>query len=225
MSGAVEKKQIEGFNKLGAYTIPIIAVVAWIVGLSYCSYIGGGWGDIEYGDFATHPTMMLTAFLLVGSIAVCCYKFCTDLGISHNIAKWIHIGLNTLIVLFAWMGWDIIYELHESKHSHYKGSHSRVGIFTIGLWSIYYVAGFYVFFAAPSDQMVKSLEFYRAAGIMCIILAMWTAALGLMWEEYSYDDDRDAYGRSRSGVVVGGLMLIIFLIVGMLSYSRSLLPK
>jgi len=218
-------KQIESFNKLGAYTIPIIAVVSWVVGLSYCSYVGGGWDDIEYGDFTTHPTLMLTAFLLVGSMAVSCFKICLLLGISHNTAKWIHVGLNTLIILFAWLGWNVIYQLHESAGSHYKGSHSRIGIFTMGLWCLYYVAGLYIFFAAPAGEMVKLLELYRVAGILCIILGMWTAALGMMWNEYTYNSDRDEYGRSRSGIVVGSVMLIIFLIFGMLTYSRSFLLK
>jgi len=225
MSGVNPKKQIESFNKLGAFTIPVIAVVSWVTGLSYCAYIGGGWDDIEYGDFATHPTLMLTAFLLVGSMSVSSHKLCELFGISYDKAKWIYVSLNTLIMLFAWLGWNVIYQLHESKHSHYKSSHSRIGIMTMGLWCIFYVLGLYIYFCAPQDKVAWYLEHHRVSGVALIILGLWTAALGVIYEEYTFDSDREAYERARSGVVLGGMMLIIFLIVGMLYYSRTLLPK
>jgi len=207
------------FNKFGAYTIPVIAVIAWAFGMSYCAYIGGGWNDIEYGDFATHPTLMLTAFLLVGSFSVCSYKLCEYAGLKYGTE--IQIGLNTLVVVLAWLGWYVIFELHSAAGSHYKGSHSRLGCFVLIIWSIYYVMGFYVHCIIDT---VRSKEIYRACGIMAVVVAMWTAALGVMWEEYTFDSERYMYERARSGAVVGGIMLIIFLIVGMFMFAR-MLPK
>jgi len=218
------KKQIESFNKFGAYTIPLIAVVSWIVGLSYCSYIGGGWDDIEYGDFATHPTLMLTAFLLVGSFSVTCYKLCTYFGISHDKAVLIRLCLNVLIIILAWLGWYVMWVLHNAAGSHYKGSHSRLGIFVLIVWSIYVVLGFYALFV-PEEKKLIFEDKYSVGGQLCVVVALWTAALGVMWEEYAFNSILDEYGRSRSGVVEGGIMLIIFLIVGMLFYARTLLPK
>jgi len=222
--GGDAKKQIESFNKIGAYTIPIIAFASWAVGMSYCAYIGGGWNDIEYGDFATHPTLMLSAFLMVGSLSVCCYHLCKYFGIAHDMAVLIRIGLNALVVTLAWLGWYVIWTLHNSGGSHYKGSHSRIGIFVLCLWNVYFVVGFYTFFVAEKNK-VKFEELYRVAGIISIVVALWTAALGIMWEEYSYDSARDEYERSRSATVIGGILLVIFLIVGMLMYARTLLPK
>lgn len=218
------KAQIESFNKIGAYTIPIIAFVSWVVGMSYCAYIGGGWNDIEFGDFATHPTLMLTAFLMVGSLSVCCYKLCTYFGISHDTAVMIRIVLNALVVSLAWTGWWVIWTLHNAGGSHYKGSHSRIGIFVLGLWSVYFVAGFFTFYVDGNNK-VRFEELYRVVGIMSIVIALWTAALGVMWEEYAYDAALNSYERARSATVVGGILAIIFLIIGMLVYARTLLPK
>jgi len=224
MSVITEKtpvEQIKCFNKFGAYTIPLVAIVAWAVGMSYCAYIGGGWDNIVFGDFATHPTLMLSAFLLVGSFSVCCMQICTYIGLELETAKIIHITLNTLVITLAWLGWYVIFELHSAAGSHYKGSHSRLGIFVLIIWSIYYVLGFGGYFI----YKVKFEELYRVFGLCCVVVAMWTASLGVMWEEYSFDADRDEYERSRSGVVVGGILLTIFLIVGMLMYARTLLTK
>jgi len=212
------EEQMKCFQKYGVYTIPIVAIVAWATGMSYCGYIGGGWNYIVYGDFATHPALMLTAFLLMGSFSVTCQQFLRYMGCdSKKTRQNIQLIVNTLVMIFAWMGWYVIYELHASAGSHYKGSHSRLGIFVMIIWSIYYVMGFYIYWFLDSP---KSDELYRACGIMAVVLSMWTAALGAMWEEYNYDPDRTEYGRSRSGVVVGGILLIIFLIVGMLMYAR-----
>jgi len=214
-------EQIECFNKTGAYTIPIIAIATWGVGMSYSAYVGGGWDNIVFGDFATHPAMMLSAFLLVGSFSVCCLQLCQYMGLEYEFAKIIHISLNTLVLILAWLGWWVVWTLHNSS-SHYKGSHSRLGIFVLGIWSLYYVMGFASYFIVDK---VKFEELYRAFGISCVVVAIWVAALGVMWNEYSYDADLDEYERSRSGSVVGGILLIIFLIVGMLMYARTLLPK
>lgn len=211
-------EQMKCFAKFGAYTIPIIAIITWAVGISYCGYIGGGWNYIVYGDFATHPTLMLTAFLLVGSFSVVCQQFLRHVGVECKKTRQnIQLILNTLVMIFAWMGWWVIYELHAEAGSHYKGSHSRIGIFVLIIWSIYYLMGFYIFWFHDTP---KNDELYRACGIMAVVVAMWTAALGAMWYEYNYDPDRIEYERSRSGVVVGGIMLIVFLIVGMLMYAR-----
>jgi len=223
-SGVDPVKQIECFNKCGAFTIPIVALISWIVGLSYCSYIGGGWDNIEYGDFATHPTLMLTAFLMVGSLSVTCCQICTYIGISHDLAVLIRLGFNLLIITLAWLGWYVMWVLHNAAGSHYKGTHSRLGLFVLIIWSIYVVAGLYELYV-PEKKKVMFEEKYRVGGIMCIVVALWTAAMGVMWEEYVFDSIRDEYGRSRSGVVEGGIMLVIFLIVGMLMYARTLLPK
>lgn len=223
-SGVNPKEQIESYNKCGAFTIPIVAVIAWGVGLSYCSYIGGGWDNIEYGDFATHPTLMLSAFLMVGSLSVTCYKICTYFGIAHDTAVLIRLVLNCLIISLAWAGWYVMWVLHNIGGSHYKGSHSRLGLFVLIIWSIYILVGFYSLFIAEEKKVIFE-DKYRVGGIMCIVVALWTSALGVMWEEYNFNDIRDEYGRSRSGVVEGGIMLVIFLIVGMLMYARTLLPK
>jgi len=223
-AGVNPKEQMESYNKFGAFTIPIVAVVSWIVGLSYCSYIGGGWDNIEYGDFATHPTLMLSAFLMVGSLSVTCYKLCTLFGIPHDVAVLIRLCLNVLIVTLAWLGWYVMWVLHNAAGSHYKGSHSRLGLFVLCIWSIYVTVGCYGL-CVPEQNKVIFEDKYQVGGIMCIVVAMWTAALGVMWEEYAFDSIRDEYGRSRSGVVEGGIMLVIFLIVGMLMYARTLLPK
>jgi len=220
----VAKAQIERFNKFGAYTIPIIAFVAWVVGMSYCAYIGGGWDKIKFGDFATHPTLMLTAFLMVGSLSVCCYQLCRYFSISHDIAVLIRIVLNALVVSLAWAGWWVMWTLHNAAGSHYKGSHSRIGIFVLGLWSAYFVAGFLTF-CVDGKNKVRFEELYRAVGIMSIVVALWTAALGVMWEEYSFDSANTEYERARSATVIGGILAVIFLIVGMLMYARTLLPK
>jgi len=222
--GASPKEQIETFNKFGAYTIPIIAFVTWAVGMSYCAYLGGGWDNIQYGDFATHPTLMLSAFLMVGSLSVCCYQLCKCIGISHDIAVWIRTGLNALVVTLAWLGWYVIWTLHNSGGSHYKGSHSRIGIFVLIIWNIYFVVGFYAFFVADKRKVIFE-ELYRAGGIMCIVVALWTVALGIMWKEYDYDSELNEYERSRSSTVMGGILLTIFLIIGMLMYARTLLTK
>jgi len=221
--GVDPKEQIESFNKFGAYTIPVIALVGWSVGLGYSSYIGGGWDNIVYGDFATHPALMLSAFLMVGSLSVTCYKNCTYLGISHEIAVLIRLSMNVLIVTLAWFGWYVMWVLHNSS-SHYKGSHSRLGIFVLIIWSIYVVVGFYALFV-PEQNKLTFEDKYQVGGILCIVVALWTAALGVMWEEYAFDSIRDSEGRAESGVVMGSLMLVIFLIVGMLIYARTLLPK
>jgi len=215
------KEKIEGLNKIGAYTIPIIAIVSWAVGMVYCGYAGGGWSSVEYGDFVTHPAMMLTGFLLVGSLCVICFNLCRDLGIPEQTAKWIHITLNTVVVVFVWLGWDIIFELHSAAGAHYKGSHSRIGIFALCLWSVYYVAGIYVFVCAPQSKAPVLLEVHRVMGLLVIILALYTAALGLMWNEYTFDSERDEYGRATSGVVLGGLLVVSFFIV-ITFYARTL---
>lgn len=220
-----KEKQIGFLNKLGAYSIPLIAIVAWIVGICYFIHIGGGSGNIEFGDFATHPIFMATAFLLLGNFSVCCQPLCEDLGISQGTAKWIHISLNTLVLIFAWIGWGVIYELHNKSDSHYKGSHSRVGIFTISMWIVYYISGFFILFFAPKKRLETLHDVHYIFGTMCIILALWTIALGLMWEEYSYDKVEDGFARRFSCTVLVGLMLMIFIIFGMFKFGRMLLPK
>jgi len=223
-AGVNPKKQIESFNKFGAYTIPIVAVVTWSVGLAYSSYIGGGWDNIVYGDFATHPALMLSAFLMVGSLSVTCYKLCTYCGISHDVAVLIRLCLNVLIVTLAWLGWYVMWALHNAAGSHYKGSHSRLGLFVLIIWSIYVVTGFYALSVSGPNKMIFE-DKYQLFGVMCIVIAMWTAAMGVMWEEYAFDSITDEYGRGTSGAVEGGFLVVIFLIVGMLYYARTLLPK
>jgi len=218
------KKQIESMNKLGIYTIPIIAIVAWATGMSYFGDIEGGWHGVEWGDFALHPTFMVTGFLLFGSLTVISYRICRIFGFSHDIALWIYMLLNSIALGFIWMGWEIIWWRHNSS-THYNGSHSRVGIFAIILWCIYYVTAFYIFFLAAKEKVVSYMEVHQAFGMICIILGLWTIGLGLLWEEYSFDADRDVYARSRSGVVVGGVLMLIFLIFGLMMYARMLLPK
>lgn len=222
---ARQEKQIACFNKLGAYTIPILAIASWFVAMVYFVYLGGGWDSVAMGDFATHPIFMVTAFLLLGTFSVTCYRFCDDFGIPYDTARWIYISINSLVLLFAWMGWGVIYELHTNSGSHYKGSHSRVGVFTIAMWIVHYISGFCIFFFSSTKRNETMLDVHHIFGTMCIILALWTIALGLMWEEYDYDSTDDVYGRTRSGVVMGSVMLIIILVFGMMKYGRMLLPN
>jgi len=220
-----KEKQIDCLNKWGAYIVPFIAIVAWIVGMSYFFYIGGGFSSVEFGDFATHPIFMSTAFLLFGTLTVSCHRICEDLGFSLETAKWIQISLNTLVLVFAWTGWEIIYELHNSSAVHYKGSHSRVGVFALSMWVVHYISGFLILFCVPEKRIETMLDIHYIFGTMCIIVALWTIALGLMWEEYSYDADQDGYGRSTSGIIMGCVMLLILLIFGMLKFGRMLVPN
>jgi len=231
-NGWTPVEEIKCFNKCGALTIPIVVIITWSIGISYCGYIGGGWNSIEFGDFATHPTFMLTAFLLFGSLAISCRELCKHFEnqFSEQVAIHIHMSLNTLATVFGWIGWYIIYELHKTAGSHYKGSHSRIGIFALCLWTTYWLMGLF-HYVPPCSQTVNPTkggvqfeQLYRAGGICCIIVTIWAAALGAMWEEYSFDIARNEYERSRSGVVLGGILLIIFLVVGMLMYARTLLP-
>jgi len=219
-----KEKQINCLNIFGAYSVSLIALAAWFVAMSYFCYIGGGIYNIAFGDFATHPAFMVTAFLLLGTLSVTCYRICEDLGISQETTKWIHIFLNTLVLGFAWTGWEIIYELHNSSASHYKGSHSRVGVFTLCMWVVYYICDFCIL-CAPEKRLETMLDVHFIFGTMCIILALWTIALGLMWEEYSYDAAEDGYARATSGTVMGIILLMIFLIYGMMTFARILLPK
>jgi len=220
-----QEKQIHFLNKLGAYSIPLIAIVAWVVAMTYFFYIGGGLSNTQFGDFATHPMFMATAFLLLGSFSVCCQRICEDFGVSQETAKWIHVSLNTFVLVFAWTGWQVIFELHNSSGSHYKGSHSRVGVFTISMWAVYYVSGFLILFCTPQKRLEAMLDVHYIFGTMCIILALWTIALGLMWEEYSYDDAEDGYGRLTSCAVMISVILLIFVIFGMFKFGRMLVPK
>jgi len=222
-------EEIKCFNNCGAFTIPIVAVIGWSIGMSYCGYIGGGWNSIEFGDFATHPAFMLTAFLLFGALAISCRQICQFFGYAETAAIHVHMFLNTVVALFGWIGYYIILELHNTAGSHYKGSHSRIGIFALCLWTTYWLFGLLQYgpCSEPSNPTKKQVTYeqvYRAGGICCIVVAMWAASLGAMWEEYTFDVARNEYERSRSGVVIGSIMLLIFLIVGMLMYARTLLP-
>jgi len=229
--GPVE--EIKCFNRCGTYAIPIVAIITWSLGISYAGYIGGGWNSIEFGDFATHPVFMLTGFLLFGSFAITCRQYCSYFGdkISEQTAIHIHMFLNTVVTIFVWIGWYIIYCLHVTSGSHYKGSHSRIGIFALCLWTAYWLFGLFQYLnpcsttGIPTKTGLQFEQIYRAAGICCVIVAVWAAALGAMWEEYSFDVARNEYERSRSGVVIGGIMLVIFLIFGMQMYARTLLPS
>jgi len=222
--GGNAKQQIVSVNKFGVYTIPIIAVVSWAVGMSYCAYLGGGWDDIKYADFVSHPTLMLSAFLLVGSLSVSSYRLCILYGLSHDMAVSIRKVLNLVVVTIAWFGWYVVWNIHNKSGIHYKSSHSRIGIFVLCLWSIYLFVGFFSSCVAEKRKVIFE-ELYRVAGIMCIVGALWTAALGMMWEEYGFDQPNIEYERSRSATVIGGLLIVIFLIVGTLMYARTLLPK
>ena len=199
--------------------------------MAYFCYIGGGITSIVFGDFASHPMCMATAFLLFGTLSVASSGICAEHDVDPDKAKWIHIVLNTIVLVFAWTGWEVIYELHNSSGSHYKGSHSRVGVFTLCMWVVYYISDFCILIFAPKQKLetkqannrLETLQdVHFIFGTMCIILAMWTMALGLMWEEYSYDVDEDTYARLTSDAVMISIMLIIFLIFGMMTFGRIL---
>merc|ERR1719245_171344 len=110
---AIEKKKrhIEILNSIGAYGIPVFAIMAYCVGLSFFAYIGGGFSEISYGDFATHPMFMSTAFLLLGPCAVVMYRLLPN----HTAAKIVHSLLQLLAVVFAWIGFSIIWILHAES--------------------------------------------------------------------------------------------------------------
>merc|ERR1712150_148499 len=107
------------------------------------------------------------------------------------------------------------------------GSHSKIGIFTLCVYTLYFLMGLGVFVCGSATAKTSYHQTHLALGQFCVILGLWTVALGVMWEEYDggYDSDYDEYARSRSGVVLGSILLIVGMIVGGLFYARTLLPK
>uniref|UniRef100_A0ACD6AA67 Uncharacterized protein n=1 Tax=Avena sativa TaxID=4498 RepID=A0ACD6AA67_AVESA len=173
---------------LGARTLAVhlLAVTATALVLLWCIGFRGGLAFRSANKqqiFNVHPPLMLIGFLVIGGEAILAYRVPLRSTATRAARKKAHLAMHALALAVAGVGVYAVFKYHaETKIPNLYSLHAWLGIATVALYAVQWLAGFLAFFfpgAAPETRRA-AVPWHAVAGILVFALAVGTAQLGFL---------------------------------------------
>ncbi|KAK3120780.1 hypothetical protein QOZ80_8BG0641700 [Eleusine coracana subsp. coracana] len=164
--------------------VHVLAIVAVVLVLVWCVHFRGGLALQSSNNkaliFNVHPVLMITGPIVLAGEAILCYR---SLPMSRDARKKAHLSLHAAGLAVGVLGVYAVFKFHvESGIPNLYSLHSWLGIATISLYALQWLAGFLAFFfpGAPPATRRAAVPWHALLGILVFVLAIATAQLGFL---------------------------------------------
>ena len=138
-----------------------------------------GLAEASFGDFAMHPALMATAFVVIGPLATVTYASEGATGLDHETAKKMHAAMHFCALTLGMLGTRSMWITHEGG-VHFQTLHSWIGITILVAYTAQFVCGLYVFYYAPGATRAAFLPVHIFSGLVIVFGALVTVLLGVL---------------------------------------------
>ncbi|XP_030468108.1 probable ascorbate-specific transmembrane electron transporter 1 [Syzygium oleosum] len=129
--------------------------------------------------FNLHPLLMVIGFILVGGEAIMVYK---TIPAKREVQKTIHMILHLIALLLGSLGVYAVFKFHNELHiPNLYTLHSWLGITTISLFGLQWLAAFFSFVFPKANNYARDSYYpwHIFVGSVVFFLAICTAEAGL----------------------------------------------
>ncbi|XP_062191014.1 probable ascorbate-specific transmembrane electron transporter 1 isoform X2 [Phragmites australis] len=163
--------------------VHVLAVAATVLVLLWCVHFRGGLALRSHDKpliFNVHPVLMVVGLIVLAGEAILSYR---SLPVSRDARKKAHLALHAAGLAAGLLGVYAVFKFHvESGIPNLYSLHSWLGIATISLYALQWLAGFLAFFfpgASPATRRAM-LPWHAVLGLLVFVLAVGTAQLGFL---------------------------------------------
>ena len=134
--------------------------------------------------FNLHPTFMVYGFVGLNFMAVSTFHYLSDSSYSQMAKKKIHMGLQTVALVFGLLGLIAVFHFHNSASppiQNMYSMHSWLGLSTYLLFALQYVIGLTAFFYPRAREAVRRrlMPKHRFSGIVLVVAIVATIISGI----------------------------------------------
>ncbi|KAL6629399.1 hypothetical protein ACP70R_029164 [Stipagrostis hirtigluma subsp. patula] len=163
--------------------VHVLAVAATVLVLLWCVHFRGGVALSSHNKqliFNLHPVLMVLGLVVLAGEATLSYR---SLPVSRDARKKVHLALHAAGLAVGILGVYAVFKFHvESGIPNLYSLHSWLGIATITLYALQWLAGFLAFFfpgASPATRRA-TLPWHALLGLLVFVFAVATAQLGFL---------------------------------------------
>lgn len=223
------KKNSYGF---GITSRPIIAlaqlfgVTACILILVWCIHYGGGLAFENHNKskiFNVHPVFMFVGFIFLSSQAILVYKV---IPAKKEVQKLVHLALLGSAIVLGAIGIYAVFKFHnESNIKNMYSLHSWLGIATISLFGLQWIAALFAFMypGASKPRRDAIYPWHVFLGIFLYVMAILTAEIGIL-EKLTFQELLMHLDRFSSEAMLVNSTGLVILIFAMLVVLSTILP-
>mmetsp|Transcript_10245 Transcript_10245/g.19228 ORF Transcript_10245/g.19228 Transcript_10245/m.19228 type:complete len:251 (-) Transcript_10245:7-759(-) len=166
--------------------ITCVVLVCWYAVQKF----GLDWSYKSKGTFGWHAVFMTLGFVVCYVQSALIYRTLTNF--PHKSRKVIHMTLHALALAFVVGGLLAIFKFHKDLNiPHLFSLHSWMGIITVALFIVQYIAAFAVFWKPRFSDTVRAafLPVHTRTGIIVLLACVTsTVCMGVM-ERLTFDKD------------------------------------
>ncbi|OAE35697.1 hypothetical protein AXG93_1154s1510 [Marchantia polymorpha subsp. ruderalis] len=173
-------------------------------------------------DLVAHPVIMFGGFIFVSSEAILVYK---TLSGTKRSKKLVHMSLQAIAFLLALVGIWAALKFHlDSNIDNFYSLHSWLGIFTVVLFFIQWIAGFFSFWtqSVAGSTRAAVLPWHVFFGIGAYVLAVATAVLGFL-EKITFLQS-GSLGHYASEAMFVNTVALLVVVFGFVTVLAILIP-
>ncbi|XP_039023648.1 probable transmembrane ascorbate ferrireductase 3 [Hibiscus syriacus] len=156
--------------------LAFILMLVWLLhyreGIEYDSYNG-------YRVFNVHPFLMFCGFIFLSGEAMMVYK---TVNATHTVQKVVHMMFQLGAFVLGVVGLCAVFKFHDmSNVEDVYSLHSWIGIATISLFAVQWLAGL-ISFMAPQPEVTRHslLPWHICGGRTLLYMSIVAALTGLM---------------------------------------------
>ncbi|KAF0899549.1 hypothetical protein E2562_020755 [Oryza meyeriana var. granulata] len=182
--------QLKGHGGVGAWTVVahVLAVAATALVLVWCIHFRGGLALRSHDKqliFNTHPVLMLLGLVVLAAEAILSYRSFPQhmILISRDARKKTHLALHAVALALGVLGVYAVFKYHaEADIPNLYSLHSWIGIATISLYALHWLAAFLTFFFPGASQATRrsAVPWHAILGLLVFALAIGNAQLGFL---------------------------------------------
>ncbi|BBN03961.1 transmembrane ascorbate-dependent reductase [Marchantia polymorpha subsp. ruderalis] len=208
-----------------ATAVHVLGVLVLALILYWVIAFRGGvtlWGSAPALIFNAHPVIMFGGFIFVSSEAILVYK---TLSGTKRSKKLVHMSLQAIAFLLALVGIWAALKFHlDSNIDNFYSLHSWLGIFTVVLFFIQWIAGFFSFWtqSVAGSTRAAVLPWHVFFGIGAYVLAVATAVLGFL-EKITFLQS-GSLGHYASEAMFVNTVALLVVVFGFVTVLAILIP-
>ncbi|XP_022726972.1 probable transmembrane ascorbate ferrireductase 3 [Durio zibethinus] len=160
----------------------LFGILAFILMLFWLLHYRGG---IEYDSydgsrvFNVHPFLMFCGFIFLSGEAMMVYK---TVQAQHFVQKVVHLILQLAAFVLGVVGICAVFKFHDmAKIEDVYSLHSWIGIATISLFALQWIAGLFTYLFPQTEKTRKTLlPWHVCGGRILLYMSIAAALTGLM---------------------------------------------
>lgn len=199
----------------------LFGVTACVLVLVWCIHYRGGLAFHDHDKskiFNVHPVFMFIGLIFLSSQAILAYKI---IPAKKEIQKSVHLALLGSAIVLGAIGIYAVFKFHnESKIKNMYSLHSWLGISTISLFGLQWIAALvaFVYPGASKPRRDAIYPWHVFLGVFLYALAIGTAELGIL-EKLTFQQFAGLNRFSSEAMLVNstGLVILVFALLVVLS--------